>query len=100
MRFEWDEKKRQGNLKKHGIDFADLEQLFLGVTLTILDDRFDYEEDRFVTFGLMNGVVLVVAHTEENDVMRVISARKATRNEEKRYFEEIADRLGSNQKDE
>ena len=91
MRFEWDEKKRQGNLKKHGIDFADLEPLFLGVTLTILDDRFDYEEDRFVTFGLMNGVVLVVAHTEENDVIRFISARKATRNEEKRYFEEIAD---------
>jgi len=91
MRFEWDEKKRQRNLKKHGIDFVDLELLFLGVTLTILDDRFNYEEDRFVTFGFMNGVVLVVAHTEENDVIRFISARKATRNEEKRYFEEIAD---------
>ncbi|QQS45142.1 MAG: BrnT family toxin [Acidobacteriota bacterium] len=91
MRFEWDEKKRQRNLKKHGIDFVDLELLYLGVTLTILDDRFNYEEDRFVTFGFMNGVVLVVAHTEENDVIRFISARKATRNEEKRYFEEIAD---------
>nr|WP_281720339.1 BrnT family toxin [Nitrosomonas nitrosa] len=91
MKFEWDDKKRQRNLKKHGIDFADLEPMFFGVTVTILDDRFDYGEDRFVTFGLLNSVVLVVAHTEENDVIRFISARKATRNEEKRYFEEIAD---------
>jgi len=91
MKFEWDDKKRQRNLKKHGIDFADLEPMFLGVTVTILDDRFDYGEDRFVTFGLLNSVVLVVAHTEENDVIRFISARKATRNEEKRYFEEITD---------
>ncbi|KKO19711.1 MAG: BrnT family toxin [Candidatus Brocadia sp.] len=56
MRFEWDEKKRLRNLKKHGVDFADLERMFLGVTLTILDDRFDYEEHRFITFGLLNGV--------------------------------------------
>jgi len=91
MKFEWDDMKRQRNLKKHGIDFADLEPMFYGVTVTILDDRFDYGEDRFVTFGLLNSVVLVVAHTEENDVIRFISARKATRNEEKRYFEEIAD---------
>ncbi|MBK9708631.1 MAG: BrnT family toxin [Acidobacteria bacterium] len=95
MEFEWDEKKRQGNLKKHGIDFADLRQMFLGVTLTILDDRYDYGEVRFVTLGLLNGIVIVVAHTEDDEVIRYISARKATRNEEKRYVEEIKDRLGS-----
>lgn len=65
--------------------------MFLGVTLTILDDRYDYGEVRFVTLGLLNGIVIVVAHTEDDEVIRYISVRKATRNEEKRYFEEIKD---------
>ena len=91
MRFEWDETKRRKNIKDHGIDFADLEPMFDGVTVTILDDRFDYGEDRFVTIGLLNVITLVVAHTENDEVIRIISARKATKNEEKKYFEEIGD---------
>jgi hypothetical protein len=91
MRFEWGEVKRRANLKKHGIDFADLEPLFDGVTLTVPDERFDYGEERFVTLGLLNGLVLVVVHTETDEVIRVISARKATKYEEKRYFKEITD---------
>lgn len=91
MKFEWDEAKRTDNLIKHGIDFADISLLFEGLTVSILDDRFDYGEDRFITFGLLNGIVLVVVHTETKDVIRLISARKATRYEEKTYFEEIAD---------
>jgi uncharacterized protein len=91
MRFEWDEAKRQANIEKHGIDFADLEPLFDGETVIILDDRFDYGEYRFVTLGLLNGIVFVVVHTETDEVIRIISARKATKYEEKRYFEEIAD---------
>jgi len=90
MRFEWDEVKRQKNIKDHGIDFADLETLFEGVTVLMLDDRFDYGEDRFITLGLINGIVLVVVHTETDEVIRLISARKATKYEEKSYFEEIA----------
>ena len=89
MRFEWGETKRRSNIRDHGIDFADLGPLFDGITVTILDDRFDYGEERFVTLGLINGVTLVVAHTENDEVIRIISARKATRNEEKKYFEEI-----------
>ena len=65
--------------------------MFLGVTLTILDDRCDYGEVRFVTLGLLNGIVIVVAYTEDDEVIRYISARKATRNEEKRDVEEIKD---------
>lgn len=91
MNFEWDEAKRQANLSKHGIDFADLESLFDGETVTIRDDRFDYGEERFVTLGLLNGVVVVVVHTETDTVIRLISVRKATKNEEKSYFREIAD---------
>jgi uncharacterized DUF497 family protein len=71
MRFEWGEVKRRANLKKHGIDFADLEPLFDGVTLTVPDERFDYGEERFVTLGLLNGLVLVVVHTETGEVIRV-----------------------------
>ncbi len=90
MEFEWDEVKRQTNLAKHGIDFADLAPLFDGPTVTTLDDRFDYGEERFVTFGLLNGIALAVVHTETDQVIRLISVRKATKNEEKSYFKEIA----------
>ena len=88
--FAWDETKRQSNLQKHGFDFVEVELVFAGETTTILDDRFDYGEARFVTFGLLNGRVVVVAHIETDTVIRVISLRKATKNEETNYFKEIA----------
>ena len=91
MRFEWDEAKRRINIRKHGIDFADLDVLFEGETVTVLDDRFDYGEERLVTLGMQDSIVLVVVHTETEMVIRFISARKATKNEEKGYFKEIAD---------
>jgi len=91
VRFEWDETKRLVNIKIHAIDFVDLEVLFEGATVTVLDDRFDYGEERFVTLGLLNGVALVVIHTENDEVIRIISARKATKYEERNYFKEIED---------
>lgn len=91
MEFEWDEAKRKSNLRNHGIDFAGIEQAFEGETVTILDDRFDYSEQRFVTFGLLDGRVVAIAHTETDEVIRIISVRKATKYEESSYFKEIAD---------
>lgn len=91
VRFEWDETKRLANIKRHGIDFAELEILFEGLTVTMLDDRIDYGEGRFVTLGLLNGVALVVVHTENDEAIRIISARKATKYEERNYFKEIED---------
>ena len=91
MRFEWDEAKREANLLKHGIDFVDVEKVFVGETITILDDRFDYGEERFITLGLLDERLVVIIHTETDDLIRLISARKATRNEEINYFQEIAD---------
>ena len=91
MRYEWDEAKRQSNIQKHGIDFVGIEKVFAGETLTILDDRFDYGESRFITLGLLSGRVVVIAHTETREVIRIISVRKATRNEEAHYLKEIAD---------
>ncbi len=89
MRFEWDSRKRSANLAKHGIDFADLSSLFDGTTITVLDDRYDYGELRFITIGLLNGIAVTVAHTETEEVIRIISARRATRYEEETYFKKI-----------
>ena len=89
MRFEWDEAKRQLNFKRHGIDFADVEIIFAGEAITILDDRFSYGEAHFLTIGLLWGRLVSVAHTEMDEVIRIISARKSTKNEEIIYFREI-----------
>ena len=91
MRFDWDEAKRQSNLFKHGFDFVGIEEVFAGDTVTILDDRFEYGEKRFLTLGLLQERVVVIAHTETEEMIRIISVRKATKNEEISYFEQIAD---------
>jgi uncharacterized protein len=52
----------------------------------VLDDRYDYEELRFITLGMLKGIVITIAHTETEEVIRIISARKATRYEEESYF--------------
>ena len=91
MHFEWDENKRRSNLRRHGIDFADLEEVFEGLTLTLLDDRFDYGEERFFTLGLLKDRVVAISHTETDDTVRIVSARKALKDEEINYFKEVRD---------
>ena len=91
MNFEWDDTKRKLNIKKHGIDFINASMIFDSYTLTIEDDRYDYGEERFVTFGILEGRVVVVVHTEDEDSIRIISIRKATKYEEKKYFSQIPD---------
>jgi uncharacterized DUF497 family protein len=91
VRFEWDEAKREANLRKHGIDFVGIEELFAGYTVTFEDDRDDYGEQRFITFGVLNGGVVVVAHTERGRAIRIISARKASRHEQKSYVSTFSD---------
>ncbi len=91
MKFEWDEAKQQSNLRKHRLDFADAETVFAGATFTFEDDRFEYSEDRYITLGLLRGAVGVIAPTEREDVIRVISRRKATKNEQRVHFEGFAD---------
>lgn len=96
MDFTWDEKKNQLNIKKHGVDFADANQVFDNILLASLDNSQDYGEDRWVSIGtLHNGTAVVVVFTEEeNDVIRIISMRKANKNEKRKYEKEIKDRLG------
>lgn len=89
MNFEWDEAKRIANLRKHGIDFLDVDIVFDGDTLTVEDDRCDYGEQRFVTLGLLKGLVIAVVHTDRQNSIRIISVRRATKYEQKVYFEEV-----------
>ena len=56
MRFSWDERKRRLNLKDHGLDFVDAPRVFEGPTFTFEDDRFAYDEQRFVTLGFLAGM--------------------------------------------
>lgn len=89
MDFEWDEEKRLSNIAKHGIDFIGVESVFAGETVTVPDDRFDYGEERFITFGLLEERVVAIAHTETDLTIRIISVRKATKNEQENYFKTI-----------
>ena len=88
MRFTWHEEKRKSNLNKHGLDFAQAHKVFDGVTFTFEDNRFDYGEQRFISIGLLNDVVIIV-HTETTEEMRIISMRRANKNEQKLYFKNL-----------
>jgi uncharacterized protein len=90
MDFEWDDAKRLSNLQKHGIDFIDVPPLFDGEILTVEDTRYSYGEQRFITLGLLQGRLIAVVHTERDDRIRLISARKATKYEQRIYFDQLS----------
>jgi uncharacterized DUF497 family protein len=85
---EWDQRKADSNLKKHGVDFADAATiLFDDLALTVLDDS-EHEEERYVTLGMdALGRCLVVVYSWRGEVVRLISARVATESERRRYEE-------------
>jgi uncharacterized protein len=90
MSYEWDERKRRTNIKKHGIDFIDVSQVFDNDVVLLPDERSDYGETRFIAIGILKTQVVVVAYTERGENIRIISARKATKNEQIYYFQQIA----------
>lgn len=88
--FEWDEIKNQINIRKHGIDFQDAIDVFNHPLLTALDQRKDYGEDRWFAMGWIANIVGVVVYVERvEDVIRIISARKASRHEVKHYKQRV-----------
>ena len=91
MQFTWSERKRALNLKEHGLDFVDAPRVFENATYTFEDDRFNYGEQRFETLGLLAGVPVSIVHTENENEIRVISFRKATKREADLYFQQIQD---------
>lgn len=91
VEFEWDENKRLANIRRHEIDFADVYRVFEFDRYLFPDDRFDYDEQRWVSLGLLFGEVVAVTHTETDEVIRIISARKAEKHEQEIYFKSIRD---------
>jgi uncharacterized DUF497 family protein len=89
--FSWDDAKRKANLRKHRIDFADARLVFAGRVCTFEDDRAAYSEQRFISYGLLGGVVVVICHVERGDETRIVSMRKAIRREAELYWNEAFD---------
>ena len=83
---EWDPSKEKLNQRKHGISFETAGRIFLDTErIEYYDALHSIDEDRFVTIGLVDGLLSVVYTERENDVLRLISARKATDKERRAY---------------
>lgn len=92
MQFEWDKNKNKINKSKHGISFETASLVFQDPFLvSILDERHHYQEERWQSIGLIQEILIYVAHTFGEDsngeeIIRIISARKATTSEIRNYY--------------
>ena len=86
MPFEWDEAKRERNIRNRKIDFVDILPLFSGETIEVVDDRFDYRETRIICLGELKNRLYVVVYTWRGQNRRIISARKANAREQRAYY--------------
>ena len=89
IKFEWDKRKARQNLRKHRVNFTEASTVFADtLSITIPDPDHSEDEERWVTMGLSNRHrLLVVVHTEEEEKIRIISARTAGRIERRKYEE-------------
>ena len=91
MKFEWDDAKNKANILKHRLDFADVPPVFDGPMFTVHDTRRAYGEDRIVGIGLLRSGVIVVVYVERrDDIIRLISARKARKHEREKFEDEVS----------
>jgi uncharacterized DUF497 family protein len=87
MNYQWDPKKAKSNLNKHGISFADAVFIFEDENLTCIEEEI-HRETRYIAIGMdAFARILVVVYTRRNNDIRIISARKATANEQRQYME-------------
>jgi uncharacterized DUF497 family protein len=94
MKFEWDEAKNRANIQKHGLDFADAEEMFRGALIVDPDTREDYGERRWRGIGSIRGRTAAVVFTEPvPDTLRIISLRRAHYEERKEYEKAIQNGL-------
>lgn len=89
MTFEWDEKKNQINLEKHKISFELISLVFNETLITKDDERHDYNEVRYIGYGLIQGRCINVIFTKRGEKIRIISGRKANAKETRKYHEAI-----------
>jgi uncharacterized DUF497 family protein len=89
MKFEWDEHKNRVNIQKHDVDFRDAVYVFSDHLALSMPDEFAEDEERWLLLGMnLKQQVLLVVHTfRENDVIRIISARKASQREKATYLQ-------------
>ncbi|NCQ86135.1 MAG: BrnT family toxin [Microcystis aeruginosa W13-18] len=87
MEIEWDNNKAASNLIKHKIDFEDAKNIFLDPNRLEREDQRDYNETRIQVIGIVNQVVLFVVYTKRNGRYRIISARRANKNERRQYYQ-------------
>lgn len=87
--FEWDVRKYQSNIKKHGVSFDEAKSVFYDeMAVLFFDEEHSDSEERYILLGLSEKLrILIVCHctVENNKIIRIISARKATKNESKYY---------------
>lgn len=76
MKIGFDSVKRSLTLKDRGLDFLDAPRLFESRSLTVVDDRMDYGEERFISYGFLDGVAVALVWTDRDGAMRIISMRK------------------------
>ena len=90
MRYTWDAKKAASNLAKHRVDFRDAIGIFNSKIAIWLDERFEYDEERWIAVGVTEYKEIFVVFIEEaEDLRRILSARKANRRERERYWREV-----------
>ncbi len=89
MRYTWDEAKRQINLQKHGLDFADAEKVFDSPMAVFEDTRdgYDYGEQRMIGIGHLDCLVVLIVHVESDETIRIISMRKADNDEISLFYQ-------------
>lgn len=89
MNVEWDERKRDANLEKHGVDFTRAARIFAHPVLERLDDRHDYGEERWIAIGRSQLDYFVVVYTWRGDARRLITAWRAGGDERQAYDDRI-----------
>lgn len=88
MEFEWDEAKNLANQRKHQVSFEEAAEVFRYQVYETVDTRYDYGEVRLIGIGRNNQmIILTVVYTEREERIRIISARRANKQEEKLYYE-------------
>lgn len=93
MEITYDAEKRTKALEERGLDFEDAVHVFMGPEYTVTDDRADYGEERFQTYGLFDSRLVMVVWTQRGEARHIISMRKCNERERKRYEREL-DRSG------
>ena len=86
----WDDAKRERTLRERGLDFARAEEVFAGLTWDFPDEAHSQDEERWITVGWLDGLLVMIVRKEEREgLTRIISMRYATANERKLYVQEV-----------